>query len=535
MADPVDFTSADFALAYSPDLLSRRIGRVVPKDVAIDALRKRLVGSADESRPGAPLGAARIARLIVDALPPELFDEGILLTMDLRPFVQVLIDNPDKTLPGDRDGQHITFTPEQRLTHMEVLNAEETVFALNAATANGIDPGDATARATSFDPTVVGVSPSKGGNLPAAGANPAPPTATTVPPVDPSAPPVVPVDPNAVTDADGKMSLDEPAGTTVVPKAGPSFATMIQSPTWDPEEFRELAKAGLVNLDQLAGFEEPSISVDQDTGQYVLDAPFGPMGVKVTGLAETPRPSMVPRETREGVSTSEGRGVGVVEAANFLKDMDEDEVAAVQSKMEAAGYLTAGEYDKGNAWDEATESGWRSLIFEAWQRNTSTSMVLAQQAQRRKAQDDALNAERVVQARGQIASEMPALDTRTMNDVADEYAFKTIGRVLTNTEKIELFEFMHAKRKAERENIAGLEVKDFERMGEQGYESSLNEGGFTDVSEPIGAMGTAKLDQWRAQLDSVNNVARKRFANYDEAEGERPPVIAGFRPTGGGN
>ena len=64
---------------------------------------------------------------------------------------------------------------------------------------------------------------------------------------------------------------------------------------------------------------------------------------------------------------------------------------------------------------------------------------------------------------------MPALSVGTMNDAADAYAVESIGRPLTNEEKIDLLQYMRQKRDAERGRIDSLTPEKIREMQRRLY------------------------------------------------------------------
>lgn len=500
--------------------MTRQFGATISAESARALIQQRFGGDQGDRATGET--AHEIARLIVKALPDDAMYANILGSLDLRPYLNVVLSKADKSLPD------MYFHNWRDLTQ-SFMDRIQGDYVRKVAAQQGVGTPESAAMAKQvqqFNPGLITVDPlANATTAPGVGTPPGAQTPVTPPPgpttipgqttttVAPSGPTTATtVGPTAAADDADHINLGgDPAATPPIPRS--TYERMISSPGWDPEKFRNLAKAGNIPLSlDYAQFEEAQFNPDDS-----LQQPFGPLGLKVSGAYIGEAVGKLPKGAR--------RSITAVQALHWLKDQTEEEVANVQDKMVQAGMLEYGKFDKGNAWDEATSQAWQGLLTESYQRDVPTDQVLAGYAARRQQAERVAHGpihqliERVpgmVQRSVEAASLAP-LTHPDLDSAADDYAMKVIGRPLRLDEKAQLFAFMASKRSESRQQILAGKTSADQASAD---ETSAFQGRLDTVIEP-----EKDVTNW----DTARNSIFKR-AGVKIPDDITPPVATTAQP-----
>lgn len=338
-------------------------------------------------------GVRDLAEIIVDALPQDLKTAGVLVSIDIRPYLTALDGKTINarfsagiTVPvlseiwGDLGS---TGTQSPRKVATKSLVDLETKRISDAFTQAGDTEG--ATKAATFDPKTAGVNPiGKVQTDPTAAAATGVPGSTTTQQI-------------TGVDANG----DAVYGTIADTQGSQGFPA---------NDMYTTLTAGIYDLQGMA-VDEAKQSTAAGGGYY---------------------PVQINRPTaRKDAGT-----ISVTDALAYLYKLKPSQVADMQHKLAAAGYLdelgTSGGYLEGSASDANTQAAWKAMLKESIVNKTSVPATLGN---RIGSYRDKIRSERL----GQLSQ----YDPLYAGAIANDYAQSRVGRDLSADELTQLDGFLH--------------------------------------------------------------------------------------------
>lgn len=293
------------------------------------------LGAADRNKVQDQAFAALIADAIVKGLGPEAnvgdieggaIDVGIIKNLDLRPYLQLVREQPNRRFKTEQWGTDDRDAISQGRVNelITALDAEATRVAGAAAAEIGVTSE------IGYSTSEVGVSPQ--GRLATVGQT--------------------------------AGAAQDPVAAAIATLNGGTSAEW-ENPTFDEGQWRQIAGMKQSVFDQIIDAE---IDFNENAGTpgvmrtgIVLDGtgyPTGSSGQPVT------------------------RKLSLQGALGWLARQDAETVASMQEKMAAAGYFNqvGQNYIWGDADDEATYNAWQMVLLESYQQNVPVDQILVKKA-----------------------------------------------------------------------------------------------------------------------------------------------------------
>lgn len=327
--------------------------------------------------------AEGMANAIFYSLPEDARYEETLQAIDLRPYVQVAINNPD-TRPSN---YNVRWNPDRELRGGEAEHAlegfqlgyDEVVGKVQLGSKR-TDEQKASAAETwrQFDPTTAGMAPE----------------------------PLMAwrqqqVDETATSSAEAETALLDQDPTAVL------LGEEDTGPTADPivfpeEELRQMLRTGaLTNLNDLAA-TETQFNKDAGTSGFV------PVELGMTGSPDMP-----------GVDRVRQRTLNAADAMDWITNLSEEEVATLQVNLAKAGYFEQlqgfTKYESGYQYDPATQAAWQLALTDSVKQKKPLPQILA---------------ERAVAETKRRKDQFAAFSTSNSRKAANQMAIDAIGREL---------------------------------------------------------------------------------------------------------
>jgi hypothetical protein len=389
------WTAEDFRQLFTldPALVDNRGGIESPisYDAAVATLIERLTASLD--KPGFATNikigsterrqayqpqqiAAGLAQTIVHALGPDAMYQNVIDSMDLRPYLQVIADNPQmrvkEELAFNQDARH-DIDPVALSALRASYEESERQRVADALTRNGLDASKSAVDQFFADTPGAGTV----GKSPAARADPNAANAAIA--MSNGAVDVNPASP----EFDPKTVAGERAKVKPFSRGDLQLLLNTQSLGWD-----DLIDANS-NLDE--------------TGRYV---PIN-MGMKPITPADVAARGGEVRQWNPAAQVADQ--VSIIDAAKWPTTLAPAEVIQLQRNLRNAGLLPAG-YIEGDALDATFQQAWRNVLVESARRNIPVTKVYSQEFQR---------------------TQTRSLEQADVMTAANAMAAKTIGRPLT--------------------------------------------------------------------------------------------------------
>ncbi len=337
------FDASDFDLPIGKLVLQRKDDMELDANAARRVIIERL--GADQMNGD----AQRVAKMIVQGLPDEAMNEGVVRALDLRPYLQVFLDHPYKTVKiGQTAPSMVDAAPL-----MKRQQDEASRFARDQAISLEIDDEKAIAEQTAevqkFDQKEVGLAPAAR-LLPAAENRAA----------------------AGITDEEAYTAV---TGSEWDPSSDFGF-------TPDPVRFSQAELEEALDLGRLdfGGIMSEEDAANDEEAKRAREA----------GLPVPPKHEFM-FEMDKQLSTVGGRyGRAVVgtrdlslrETLKYPTTLNRQDTLKLQQSLERAGYYDQlGEgatYDPGDNLDENTQKAWSKLMLDSKRANTPINELLRQ-------------------------------------------------------------------------------------------------------------------------------------------------------------
>lgn len=367
---------------------------------ARNILTQRIIELVHKSGgPALPSDALTVADKIVEFLPDDAMYSTTVMSLDLRPFAAVLAKVPAGAYWDPGYAQ-------------QIINGTDTMMAENIGVVVGDQLGgkqtqaDAREAWKKYDTETVGVTPER---LFGQGVQDAQAAADAG------------ADPNTVQDQvltpDDPMSIDLTADPTAAPI------------TFPEEDFRTMLRTGYYSdLQALISAESQWTAKTQQPGGVMTN--FGTKG--------GPDLPGVPRVQTKVLNT--------VDALDYIHTLNETEVERMQQALAAGGYYEGiqglTKYDKGNAFDDATEIAWQRALTDSVKQGVAVPDLLKQKA---------------VSYRDEQLKQFAAFSTTSTRQAANRIAVDAIGRELTADEYGQMRTYLMSLRDQRAQAVPGVD------------------------------------------------------------------------------
>lgn len=378
----------------------------VDRGEAIRLLSKRLL------LPG-PLDGSNPISDLIDIIPPQLWTESTLATLDLSPFLAALreatADGVGKVngvvVGGGHEGTK--FSTESYAEGLDIIAGKDTTGdAVKSAVMNKYPNISAADLASVVAEVQASVAADR--------------TVSTVKQFEGDWAPVV----DRVTGDrtyGGAVTVNAEGEATETPTtpAGDTGAFSID----DLELDGETRPQGMTEADMRNAFSTDDLTWDQ-IRQAVASGSAAP------GVMFGVDPTMGFAAPTGAVDTR--RSVSLLDAAEEINLRSPAERKAIQKRMQDAGYFRS-EYRPGIN-DAATKQAWTQVISDAWYERKTVTQVLAERANAvEQAKLEALD-----RAKRQTSTDQLSVDDGRFRFMADNMARKVLGRELTDAEMVSL-------------------------------------------------------------------------------------------------
>lgn len=396
-------------------------GSALARRVAVDVLVRRIWNPQSS---GDLAAAKALAEKIVDQLPDAVLTTTGIMAVDLQPLLANVKTDALAFDVRDRAGQ---------IRDLAVGRLQTDRDAQLRATGEGLGKSgqaldDYVAANRTPASNVVGATPSAANALVAASQAPAAGA------VAQDGTPIVPVDPAAAATSTFTPSAGD--NSFITSESGVTDAT---AQTLDPSKLPAVySEEQMRNMFSTNDLDFAGVRRNEDAKAYynALLTQAGPG----TGYQLQPGQPMVdtgygdPRGFGVGTSgfgdnTQQSR-MGLLDAAQEIMLRTPDEIAAMQKRMEDAGYLQPGSYTIGT-WagpNNSTLPAWQKLVMDAWASKTPITTVLVNGMRATEQTKAAAQAQAAAQATYRIT------DPREVLSTANTVAQTLIGRDLTDAE-----------------------------------------------------------------------------------------------------
>ena len=448
------WTPDDFAYTVTPALKDAATGEPLSAEAARVALAKqiRALSPAFEGQRSLRHLPWQLAQLIVQGLPADAnvngtsggqVDEGIIANLDLRPYLQQIIEKPNRRFlerfRGSTD-QEMTFDVGDMQALADGLNAEADQVAADVAEASGTS-----VRNVQFRQGEAGLSPNSRGAR-----------ALQV----------------------GSMGGDVDTAVNAVWTGADSVAS-INAPTFDESALRQM-------IDMPPSVFDSVVDAEADFNEAVGTPGMMRSGIQISGGA------MPSGMTLPGGQPAQ-RKLSIYAARGYLARLKPSEVASMQQKMAKAGYFdrVGSNYLDGDADDEATYKAWEMLLVDSYKTNVPVDKLLTGKARTYRAE-----------RQQQVEKMMQPIDTQSLQMQGNDAARQLLGRNLSPEEVSELTSHLNKLRIERTGFVTGADdnTTDMGVTTKEGYDEA-------DVAGKMNTMLTPEVgrrnsfDQWQ----NVNN------------------------------
>jgi hypothetical protein len=382
--------------------------------------------------------AEQIAKMVAEGIPEDMLSPGAARDIDLRPYLQVIVERESEDAIGHSKAAELLQEQQDRIAE----KVQESALAM------GYTPEQTTeilSRVLDFESGVAGPSPTAVFDLEETNIENAPQVQIGT---DDNGNPIMGPDPGVQSDNFmDYVHQEEENGTTVAVPAAEAWQTAMNTGS----DITQLVDA------QLQG--DPTVDV-----AITMQGPY-------TRVKLTP-----------------------VKAVNYLNDLNEEQLVALQKQMQDAGYFEGIGSDGvqakptfGNNWDGPTKMAWLRVLTDSVARDVPVDILLGQEKRRR-------------QEAANPTDRFGLFQPTQARKAANAMAIELVGRELTPQEFHQVATMMQSLRTQRADDIGGRD--------DLAWQADATMGGFgeADISEAVkDTVGAeAEIEAFRGTMAQVN-------------------------------